>query len=385
MTPDPTTGKLRLSGPEIKTLVSLLEEAFLPQDFDNLLRYELDKRLTSFAGLNDSYPTSLRKVVEAANAQLWWRDLVRKTRDLVPSDPGLAEFGERFGFAPRTYVPDSAAGGMARVQGRELELKIKAAHSTFDILTWRRRLGEIEGRVCRIEFPEKTAQGTGFLVGPDVVLTNYHVVQKIHRGEISPAQVALRFDYKVLDDGVAVYAGTTYRLAADWLVDWSPYSRRDTEVAPASDPQPDELDYAILRVDGTPGEDPVGGPSGHPDPALRKWIEAPAGAYDFAAQPGLYIVQHPDGKPMQVALDSSAILGVNGNRTRVRYTTTTEPGSSGSPCFGPDWQWVALHHSGDPKYWTLGLKPEFNQGIPLAAIRDLLSARGKDGVLGGGA
>jgi V8-like Glu-specific endopeptidase len=73
---------------------------------------------------------------------------------------------------------------------------------------------------------------------------------------------------------------------------------------------------------------------------------------------------------------------LNGNGTRVRYTTTTEPGSSGSPCFGPDWQWVAIHHSGDPKYWAGG-KPAFNEGIPASAIRRLLTERGKAGLLGG--
>ena len=85
-----------------------------------------------------------------------------------------------------------------------------------------------------------------------------------------------------------------------------------------------------------------------------------------------------------MALDSEAVIGLNGNRTRVRYTTTTEPGSSGSPCFGPDWQWVALHHSGDPKYWQ-GQRPDFNQGIPIPAIRQLLAARGKADLLGAGA
>ncbi len=378
----PVNSALRLKPSEIKVLVDLLNAAFLPQDFDNLLYYELERSQTSYVSPADSYPTVLRKVLEAANAQLWWRDLLHKARNVVPADPGLAEFGERFGLSPQTYVP--GLGGMTAVHGPELELRIKVAQSTFDILTWRRRLGEIEGRVCRIEFPEKTAQGTGFLVGPNVALTNYHVVRKIQQGEISPSQVVFRFDYKVLDDGVAVHAGTTYRLAANWLVDWSPYSARDTEVTPSADPRPDELDYAILRVEGTPGEDPVGGAT-VPNPTPRKWIEVPAEAYDFAAQPGLYIVQHPEGKPMQVALDSGAVLGLNGNATRVRYTTTTEPGSSGSPCFGPDWQWVALHHSGDPKYWALGLKPQYNEGIPLPAIRRLLSERGKEKVLGGGA
>ena len=84
---------------------------------------------------------------------------------------------------------------------------------------------------------------------------------------------------------------------------------------------------------------------------------------------------------MQVALDSNAVVDVR--PTRVRYTTTTEPGSSGSPCFSADWNWVALHHSGDPKYWKQAKKPEYNQGVPVAAIVSLLAKRGKAAMLGG--
>ena len=372
---------LRLSGPQIEELANLLRAAFLPARFDEFLLYRLDRNTVDYAGSNDTYPTTLRRVIQEANARLWWRDLLAEARKAAPTDPDLLEFGERFSLSPVTVAVDG--GGRQPVQGRQLELKIKDAGFTHDIGTWRRRLGEIEGRVCRIEFPELAAQGTGFLVGPSVVLTNYHVVEKLRDGAVAPASVVLRFDYKVADDGITVQAGTIFRLAQDWLLDFSRYSPRDFEVNPAQDPAPDELDYALLGVDGSPGDAPVGGPTDDPNPTPRKWIEMPATEHDFSSQRSLYIVQHPDGHPMQVAIDSEAVLGLNANRTRVRYTTTTEPGSSGSPCFGPDWQWVALHHSGDPKYLR-GQPPDFNQGIPLPAIRQLLAERDKDDLLGAG-
>jgi hypothetical protein len=371
---------LRLTGPEIAKLQELLRAAFLRPRFDEFLLYRLDKRTDDYVGPADDYKTALRKVIQEANARLWWRDLLREARRAVPDDPGLMVFGEPFGLSPATVAPDGRA--MAPVQGRQLELKIRAAQSTYDIGTWRKRLGEIEGRVCRIEYPAEMSRGTGFLVGPSVVLTNYHVVEPIILGNVSAAHVALRFDYKKADESAAVQAGTVHRLDDSWLVDSSPYSPCDLEVDPAADPALDELDYAVLRVEGTPGREPVGGTTRDPNPALRGWIRAPGQQYDFSAHPSLYIVQHPDGKPMQVALDTEAVIGLNANGTRIRYTTTTEPGSSGSPCFGPDWQWVALHHSGDPKYWQ-GQQPDFNQGVPLSAIRTLLASRRKLELLGG--
>lgn len=371
---------LRLSGIEIGEWVELLRAAFLRPRFEEFLLFRLNLSIDDFAGPSDDYRTALRKVVQEAVAKLWWRDLLREARFAVPEDPGLLAFAERFEQSPTTVEP--SAGGSTPLTPSRLQLKIKAAQSTFDILTWRKKVGEIEGRVCRIEYPVTQAQGTGFLIAPDTVLTNYHVIEPVLNGTVAPADIALRFDYKVLDDGVAVSPGTIYRLADPWLFDSSPYSPRDEEESPASDPLPSELDYAILTVEGTPGNDPVGGETNDPKPVPRGWVKVPTGVYDFTKQRALYIVQHPNGKPMQVAVDTEAVLGVNGNATRVRYTTTTEPGSSGSPCFGSDWECVALHHSGDPKYLK-GKKPDFNQGIPLAAIRRLLKERGKEQVLGG--
>ena len=47
--------------------------------------------------------------------------------------------------------------------------------SMVDPLVWLSRLADIERRVCRIEISGK-AEGTG-LVGPEAVLTNWHVVK----------------------------------------------------------------------------------------------------------------------------------------------------------------------------------------------------------------
>jgi Trypsin-like peptidase domain/Effector-associated domain 1 len=370
--------QLRLTGPQIQELAGLLRAAFPRPRFKEFLLYRLDRSLDDYTGPADDYRTMLRDILVEANAQLWWRNLVSEARKAVPADPGLQAFSQEFGYSPSTV--SVANGGAAPVRGPQLELKIKESSSTFDILTWRTRLGEIEGRICRVEFPEGEAQGTGFLIGPNAVVTNYHVIEEIKNGNIPSGSVRLRFDYKVIG-GVAVQAGTVYKLSKDWLFDSSPYSSLDALVLPHADPGADELDYAILRVDGTPGTDPVGGATNDPQPVPRQWLEVPPVPHDFSKQPALYIVQHPDGKPMQVAIDSNGVVGVNGNRTRVRYTTTTEPGSSGSPCFGPDWQWIALHHSGDPKYYK-GAKPEFNEGIPLPAICSLLKDRGKASVFG---
>jgi len=356
--------------------LSLLAPIFPDKNgFSDFLQFRLDRRYTDFEGPTDALPRVIRNVVNEANSRLWWREVLREARNVVPGDDGLARFAAQFGLAPELVT--TSTGGSVTLSEPQLELKIKASQSTYDIVAWRRKVGEIEGRVCRVECPAGVALGTGFLIGPNAVITNFHVVE----AATDHAEIRLRFDYKVLDDGVAVSKGLVYNLASDWNYDSSRYSPEDKKVTP-QDPNPDELDYAILRVDGNPGNDFVGGKTDDPNAIPRGWISPIATSYDFLAQKAIYIVEHPDGMPMQIAIDSNAVVGINGNQTRVRYTTTTQPGSSGSPCFGPDWEWVALHHSGDPKY-AVGGKPEFNQGIPVAAIKALLQRRNKLAPIGG--
>ena len=220
-------------------------------------------------------------------------------------------------------------------------------------------------RVCRIRASSSTTTlwGTGFLVGPGSILTNCHVVRHVV-GQPNP-DVTFQFDYRVRPDG-STSDGVTLgpNTGGDgWLVCSSPHSKYDLEVAPTGLPTDEELDYALVRIAGEPGTE-------------RGWVDitsAPSAAPDQS----LAILQHPDKAPLKLALDTKAILALNGNQTRVTYRTNTIGGSSGSPCFNMDWQPVALHHSGDPA------APDFpatrNQGIPFGAITKHVARHARPG------
>lgn len=362
----------RLSGQQVQGIQKALLDAFpTVAALDQMLLVYLDRHRQQIA-LGDDLEEIVFKVIGRAETESWTAELLAGARTANPPNDALLTFAQPFGLAPATPP------------GRQLEQKIKEANGTMHPEPWRERMGIIEGQVCRVEVYSGSPPeyGTGFLLGPSVAMTNYHVVESVIKGDVPPAKVALRFDYKARADGVQVHAGTVYQLAKDdWLLDSSPYSPADETGAPG-DPKPTELDYALLSLDGAPGNDPVGGPGIQvPKPQPRRWIEAPAKAHDFAKYPSVFIVQHPGDGPLKFALDTQSVIGLNGNQTRVRYTTTTEPGSSGSPCFDGNWNLIALHHSGDPKYEKLR-KAEYNQGIPFAAILTLLDQRDKRGLLG---
>lgn len=261
----------------------------------------------------------------------------------------------------------------------KLEKIVEPLLQLIDIALWRERMVKREGRICRIEI-NGVPTGTGFLVGPDVVLTNYHVLAEVIEGTIQPKAVQVRFDYK-LQSNADVQNGDVARLvdSNEWLIDSTPCTPQELVGIPdAVVPTHDQLDHALIRLDRKVGTSPI--PSIETGGRQRGWIEVPVADPTLYSRMPLIILQHPRGAPLKAALDTQGVIGENANRTRVRYKANTEAGSSGSPCFDMDLTLVALHHYGDPAFHH---QPGYNQGIPIRMIRDRLQRVGKVAALGG--
>jgi hypothetical protein len=368
---------MALTGPQYEQFVQALVAAFDQYTLAQMLQFRRGKKLATIT-MGPTLTQLAFDLVGRAEAEGWTMDLLVDARQSNPGSAELLALAQQFGLSP---------GPSSRP---ELERIINEANSALDIVGWRTKLGELEGRVSRIEIPTSKGMsyGTGFLLGPDVLMTNYHVIEPLldDRGPDipagTPADVIVRFDYKKLADGLTVHPGTEFALAStEWLLVKSPPSSADFIADPKPQvPRPDELDYALLRLATAAGNQPVGG-TGEPMAQKRGWVEVPKTTPAVTAGSALFIVQHPKAEPLKLALDTDAVIGTNANGTRLSYRTNTEPGSSGSPCFNQDWQLVALHHLGDPDY-TSGHKAAYNQGILMSAIHELLTQRKLVNLLG---
>lgn len=306
-------------------------------------------------------------------------ELIRATSRARPQKLAMQEIYRKYGLAVPVYAQASGvalAGAPSSASSGGLEAIVSPYLKSVDIGLWRDKLTLVEGQVCRITLNGK-ARGTGFLVGPDLVLTNYHVMKPVLEAPARSAEVRCQFDYKRVNDGTQL--GDEYKLhSTDWRLDDSPYSRAEAENQPDREPaSDDELDYALIRLADPVGSRPVAKGADPAKAEPRGWVKVPTTGPAFAEKMAVIIAQHPSGAPMKLALDTQAIDKSAGRwlqpgDTRVRYATNTEGGSSGSPCFDFDWNLIALHHYGDPEWQA----PKFNQGIPIHKIRERLGRKG---------
>lgn len=361
---------MALSGAQAERLSDALKRAFPKLDLlGNLIWFKCDKNLEDIVGhvgLDSAVPLVIRRAIAEG-----WID--RLVGGALRQNPGNAEL--------RAFY-DSA--WLALDQGPQiaLEAEVRKGNPFLDVDVWVEDLVLMGSRICRVEVETDAGMGfgTGFLVGPGVVLTNYHVLAPVIRtesGEPSHVKaravnVACRFDFKMVPGDTDPSPGRVFRLAGPDIKDWLLDSSRDGDTPVAYDafetPDREHLDYALVRLASEPGHHVVR--LGAPTPK-RGWVAMRPGVPEFKAGSAVLILQHPSHRPLKLAMDMVGIIGVNAKRTRVRYRTNTLPGSSGSPCFDVDWNFIALHHAGDP-----ATEAKSNQGIPVDALLALMTERG---------
>jgi hypothetical protein len=377
------------------SLIEALCDAF--GSTDNF-RDMVDKRLRASFDLPERGKTldsEVRSVVDKAESNGWLDGLVVSARQSRPDHLKLARIADQLGLG---IQPSSASnvGKTIRQHNKEspsrLALPVRQADQLetiireFSSLTpdeRRERQARLEARICKVITPNN--EGTGWLVGPDLVLTNYHVVREMlgENPSVSGKDVTCGFDYK--ESQKTALKISQFGLHKEHpVVDWSPFSHADMLSDGDEVPNPDELDFALLRLERKAGELPIGvspeGGAAEAGAALRGWIsmkqalERPdPDAQLIERKMLLYVLQHPYGGPLKE--EYGALTAVNRNGTRVRHEVTTERGSSGSPCFNlADFEPFALHHAGGHSR-TLNLP--YNQAIPIGRIMRFLKVRGK--------
>jgi hypothetical protein len=212
--------------------------------------------------------------------------------------------------------------------------------------------------------------GTGILVGADLVLTNYHVLEQLYSKPENYGLARCRFNYKQNLLFGELSAGRSVGLAANWSENLpkSRYSDKD-ESGEETGFGADFLDYAIVRLAEPVGDQCVEDPTDAEAPQ-RSWLTIPDALGLPAPNSQIWIWQHPAGPDNKTAQPLKRSLGkvlkLLDTDLRLRHDATTFGGSSGGACFDLEYNFIALHQSGQKA--EPGKPAAWNQAIPVVAI-----------------
>lgn len=210
------------------------------------------------------------------------------------------------------------------------------------LITALEALLRVSPSVCKLTvgFIGGEQYGTAFRIGPDLLLTNWHV---LHRRTDGAPAVRVDAEFGFEDDARGPCTPQPVRCAAE----------------PVAQDQPD--DWAVVRT-ADPLKDawPAVGLQDLPEPVVNE----PA-----------FIIQHPMGHRKRIGFVRNEISYVDDQV--VHYLTDTDVGSSGSPVLDATGRLIALHHRGGrPKETLIGLPVRKNEGIRMSRIVAALEAAG---------
>ncbi|MEO0417783.1 MAG: serine protease [Pseudomonadota bacterium] len=253
--------------------------------------------------------------------------------------PAAQEFASPDDVDDSDRLDDDVASGAEKIWGDSVD---------FVNVSFLEKGARIARSVGRVAYRSNHPQGSGFLIGEGLFLTNYHVVDS----EQLARSLMLQFDYETDITG-SQKEPTSFAI--------------DTSIFITSDDSRDGLDYALFLVGPRlKGDKPIEyfGWSGLSDSSDKHMLG------EFAN-----VVQHPQGRFKEVVLRENRLVARG--EDALHYVADTEPGSSGSPVFNSEWRPIALHHWGSPWADVFGedgnrIDRNVNEGIRISSIvRDI--------------
>ena len=240
----------------------------------------------------------------------------------------LINHGPPGGFAWNGEVGDSRP---TRVSSLEAVID----EPNFKAIWWLQKATEVARSVARVKFSNGSA--TGFLVAPDVLMTNNHVFE--NKGDAKRATI--QFNYQLAADG-SIGRVDEWKCAPKDLFRTNPH-----------------LDYSVVRIASKNGKKPA-----------ESWgyLNLRHGA-SIAVGQRVNIVQHPQGRFKEIAFRDNQVRAANPDDPFIQYLTDTDYGTSGSPVFDDWFNVIALHNQrvpdpSNPNHWYR------NQGFKISAILD---------------
>lgn len=255
--------------------------------------------------------------------------------DLAKEETGASALEGLGPTRTRPATDETDRGGAEKIWGDTVD---------FVNVSFLEKGARIARSVGRVAFRNGQPQGSGFLIGEGLFLTNHHVVPTPGFAD----RLMLQFDYEKDLTG-------SHKQPTEFEIDATLFLTSDDDA--------DGLDYTVFLV----------GPRVSGDKPLEffGWSGLSAAKDKHMIGEFANIVQHPAGRFKEVVLRENRLVS-RGDST-LHYVADTEPGSSGSPVFNSEWRPIALHHWGSPWADVFDeegdrIDLEVNEGIRISSI-----------------
>ena len=249
----------------------------------------------------------------------------------------------------------------------------------------------VQRAVARV-YVQGRGYATGFLVSSSLLMTNNHVLPDKNAAKKAKIQFNYQENYQGNAQTVDTYSVNPDKFfytnpALDVTLvrinskcTYRPYFQVNQPLVLNGGEDMMVMEYSQETDVPIPGIDPPNipiPPNWYPNPNIRwprfyrtcktpgsvwGWIQLP-NSIAYAKGQHLNIIQHPRARRKEVAVQDNELDNIY--TTRVRYTTDTERGSSGSPVFNNGWEVIALHHAGGKRQNGKWIN---NQGIRIDKI-----------------
>jgi len=291
----------------------------------------------------------------------WYIVQVMKTARLycLSNSPELKRLDELIAQFEPSYnaraQPDVLASSLEQIIGRDERLLLGFFNGAL----------KAQAAVARLQVPrlsnasdapsQEYSLGTGWMIAPNMLITNYHVIAARETDHPGPTEPVLRA--QALNSQV-------------WLGYNDKHSQPHSYPVQALEDFHPEIDYALLRLaDRATG-------SGKP---LDEWGQLICRKNGASLQPGsrLNIIQHPLGLVKHFAIRSNYFTE-EAAPYHIHYLTDTEPGASGSPVMDDEWRVLAMHCASDritPREYNGEMIFMNNRGIKIDKILEAIRTR----------
>ena len=248
----------------------------------------------------------------------------------------LSKFSAQLGLNLQKYLENKSAGSAVegpdfdwQASPEDIEYHLGRLKADYVDVKWMQAaFDKLAPAVCLIKVAKLGISATGFLIAPDLVVTNFHVLSP--DGEsLYPADVlaTVQFTFELAKPP---NDSKVFNLAAANPVVWS---------SPVL-----QLDCLLLRL----SQDVAAAA------AVQPLVATNGVAPENGA--GLLILQHPQGESLKLFTAANSVTEVRPKTGLLRYLSLADHGSSGAPCFDDQQRLVAVHHA--------------ERGTPFGSVRE---------------